>query len=177
MPLEDGSGVGVFFVDIYAHNMVYDTNGLQAVEFTIEWDPTILQVWDPEFLGTGTWGTYWPWTAENWWTLDNGIGQISVSLIIPTASVLVDYGLQGSFPVLRIWFAVVDTTGEGGSTIHFVVSTMVAPGGMYILNTPYDGIYGAVVPEFPLGIGIMTIVAPLVLLGYLWRIRKRTMHK
>lgn len=157
--------------------MTSGTNGLQAYEFTINFDPAVIQVWDPEFLGTGTWGTYWPWTAENWWTLDNGIGQISVSMIIPTANVLVDYGLQGSFPVLRIWFAVVDTTGEGGSRIGFQVSTMVAPGGLYILNAYFNGLYGAEVPEFPLGIGIMTVVAPLVLLGYLWRTRKKATRK
>ncbi len=173
MPAEDFTGIGVFFVDIYAHSMVFGTNGLQAVEFTIEWDPTILQVWDPDFLGTGTWGTYWPWTAENWWTLDNGIGQVSVSLIIPTANVLVDYGLQGSFPVLRIWFAVVDPTMTGISPIHFRVSTMVAPGGNYIPSTAYDGHYGGAVPEFPFGPGIVLILAPLVALGYVWRTRRK----
>lgn len=174
MPAEDGTGIGVFFIDIYAHNMIYGSTGLQIAEFTFSFDPTVLQLWDPMGLGTPVWGTYWPWVSENWFTFDNSIGQVSASLGIATAHVLVDYGLQGSFPVARIWFAVIDTTGTASSTFHFDVSTMVAPGGFYIVNTPYDGLYGvAPVPEFPFGIGVLTILAPLTLIGYLWRRRKK----
>lgn len=178
MPADDGTGIGVFFIDIYAHEMVYGTTGLQGFEFTINFDPAILQVWDPEFLGTGTWGVYWPWTSEQLWLVDNTAGQISVIMLIPTANVLVDYGLQGSFPVLRIWFAVVDPSGTGSSPIHFTVSTVVAPGGNYILHTKYDGVYGAgPSPEFPLGVGLIILLAPLAPIAYLWRTRRKVIKK
>ncbi len=86
---------------------------------------------------------------------------------------LVDYGLQGSFPVLRIWFAVVDATMEMFSPIYFVVSTMVAPGGNYIVHTAYGGSYGHIVPEFPFGEGIVLMLAPLAALGYVWQTRRK----
>jgi len=177
LPFEDGTGVGTFFIDIYAHNMVYETNGLQIAEFTLDFDPAVINVWeDPNFVEPPGMYVYWPWTTENWFTYDNAVGQISGSLAIPVAHVLVDYGLQGSFPVARIYFLVLDQTTQY-SELHFSVSTMVAPGGIYIVNTPYDGSYGGAVPEFPFGVGIITMLAPLALLGYLWRTRRKTMSK
>jgi hypothetical protein len=178
LPFEDGTYRGTFFIDIYAHNMVYDTNGLQIAEFTLDFDPTVINVWEDIWNYTEPPGmyVYWPWTTENWFTFDNAAGQISGSLAIPTSHVLVDYGLKGSFPIARIYFLVLDQPTQY-SKLDLSVSTMVAPGGIYIPNTPHNGSYGGGAPEFPLGVGLIVLLAPLVPIAYLWRTRRKVIKQ
>lgn len=79
-PISPGN---MFFVDIYAHDMIYQTTfGLQTLEMTLNFNVTSL-IAEDQVAGEPVLYTHWPWIQKNWATVDNINGVISMSYIIP----------------------------------------------------------------------------------------------
>ncbi|MFQ5822293.1 MAG: hypothetical protein ACE5I5_20145 [Candidatus Heimdallarchaeota archaeon] len=108
---------------------------------------------DPFMNVTGTdWHELWPqycdwWTLEGW--IDNGDGVLSASDQI----YMINIGTGEDLWFHVEWVNPTPGAGDGGADL---IVTTIPP-----------------VPEFPLGIGLMIMLAPAIPIGYLWRLRKK----
>jgi len=167
---------GTFFVDIYLKNIP----PMAGWEATFTFNTTALT--------PSTAFTYYPWTFTYAKDLIDAEAYVHLSFAITdSANPYVDTGLPGTFPIARVYFQVdpanpLDPSPTklvvGPSPLHWDTQRIFKfdnPGGtVHYPVTPYDGLYGVgVVPEFPLGLGILMMLAPAVAIGYLWRTRPK----
>jgi hypothetical protein len=159
------SGVPAIFIELYANNVV----DLFSYETTVTFDTNILSPID-------AW-TYGPWTNTlgAGIVLDDagGLVTISFSMVPP---IPIGTAFTGNAPVCRIYF-VIDADGQTPLTIlKGDAETILGDStGTAITRTIYDGLYSTTappVPEFPLGLGIIMALAPLIPIVYIWRLRK-----
>lgn len=167
--------VGTYlFVDIYVFNVVK----MWGYTVVLHFDPTIINAVTTPPIGTDTYNgsyTYYPWNTAGVNPAYNNTNVAGGGYVALTYYTFPSdpNGFTGSSPICRIYFKVV---GGGSSTLHFTTMDLSDPLAAPIVHTTYDGYFNMApppVPEFPLGVGIIMLVAPLVALAYIWRTRKR----
>jgi hypothetical protein len=85
-------------------------------------------------------------------------------------------GFTGNTPVCRIWFDVIADLPPSPGYIPLTLSRSEAADvyGALIPLTAVSGAYGtAPTPEFPIGLAPILLLAPLVPVAYIWRLRKK----
>jgi hypothetical protein len=85
-------------------------------------------------------------------------------------------GASSPFPSPYMLFTVnFEVVGTGSSKIDIVMAqySIISDPTTNVDMVQVDGWYGEVGPEFPLGIGLMMILAPMIPFAYLWRLRKK----
>jgi hypothetical protein len=163
-----------FFVDIYIRNPLGPEGGAGGYNAYLSYDSAVLTAinpnTDPDFGYT-----YWPLTDPS--PYDFGSGYVTVGGSLPTGSPFFTGGYNGTnngFPAARIYFEVV---GTGTSALTFDTTSgrtaVTDPAGNFMTITVHDGQYGVTTPEFPLGTSFIMLLAPIVLIAYLWKLRKR----
>jgi len=165
--VDSTSAVPGVFVEVYVEN----AHDMFTYEFNMTVDPTVLTPLEADPLG--------PWASA--------LG--GSPIIDPSATpswIYVSFGMPppvpvgsaftGNAPVCRIYFLV--NVPSGASDIIFKPGTVILGDsqGIQIPATIYNGHYQAAVPpvpEFPLGIDIVMLLAPAVAIVYLWRARPK----
>lgn len=150
-----------FFLDLYVTNVV----NMWGYEIHLSYDTTVLTA--TEYYTYSPFGTYWP--SE----INDTAGTVSIAM----SSYMGDpTGYTGSTPLCRIYFTL---DADGSSTIDLGVegtgTKLTKVGAIPIPHTSYDGWIGTgapPIPEFPLGIGILMALAPIIPIVYIGRLRK-----
>jgi hypothetical protein len=146
-----------FFVDVY----VADVASMWGYTAVLYFDNTICTAL--EYYTYAPFDTQWPGEINN----AEGFVSISMSMTMGEAT-----GVTGFTPVARIYFSM---DAEGSSTLELRETKLTDVHANAIPHTKYDGWVGSgghTVPEFPLGIGILMALAPIIPIVYIWRLRK-----
>jgi len=163
------------FVDI----VVTQVTSLAGWQFIIDFDTNVLTPVD-YFV------TY-PFTDIGASDLNDAGGYVSLAMSIPTTDPLVSTGVTGAqFTIARVFFQIdasADPSIPNGTFSLFTFRSepstkLVAVDSSLIPYTAHNGQYGeGAVPEFPLGIGLVMLLAPLAPIAYIWRTRRKVIKK
>lgn len=125
------------FVDIYAQ----DVTNLAGYQFKILFDPIVLS-----HIGTAPimW-SYYPYTDQAAYIVDNVGGSVEVSYTIPTSDPLYQTGVTGNLVLARVYFKVI--SGTGYSWLRLSVSFLGDQNAAKMPHTVYHGSYGAIPPD------------------------------
>ena len=115
------------FVDLYVANV----SRLQVYEAELNYDPAVLYAMD-------AWH-YWPFTAEIYKDFTTP-GKVGLGYYISTTIPIVDAGYNGTYPIARIYFAVLDAAGY--SWLTYTMTKLIAPAGLYMPHMNWHGVYG-----------------------------------
>jgi hypothetical protein len=154
------------FYDVY----VFKAPKLFGYQFNITFSPTVLTY---AAISPGNNFTYHPYNTAAPLSYSNAKGWVSLSFYTYAGDTT---GVDYTGPICRLYFKVVWAgPGQGSTQLHFVQSIIANPGAQ-IPATTYDGYFNQSpppIPEFPLGLGIVMLVAPAVAIVYLWRARPK----
>jgi len=158
-------------------------------------------MWDPDFPDTplGSYNTFWKVTYD--YLADPSTCTVTYTLLddptltaLPTVdwNLSPDYGLHlgtkydlpytvktgatnGKYVnMAELRWKVLNADAGAGSLIDLYDATFVSTGKIVYPVTPVDGTYGTVVvPEFPLGLGILMTIAAAIPVVYIWRTRPK----
>jgi hypothetical protein len=167
-----------FYIEIVARQV---TN-FAGWQFTLDFDTNVLTPVD--------YVTYYPMTDIAVADLNDAAGYVSLAMSIPITDPLALTGITGEqFAIARIFFTIDDNPanpgmGEPAGTFSPLAlrpsptTIIVDVTGAQIPYTSHSGTYGeGAVPEFPLGMGLIILLAPLAPIAYLWRTRRKVIKK
>jgi hypothetical protein len=125
-PIEPITMYEGFFVDLYVTNIT----ALMGYEVHLYFDSAVLYALEG-------W-TYWPNT--DLFYLEFPGDYVGISFSIPTDNPLVDYGLNGTYPIARIYF--VPLVEDGFCWLTYKLTKLSAPGGIPIPHMDFHSFYG-----------------------------------
>jgi hypothetical protein len=149
-----------FFVDVY----VADVSTMWGYTAVLYFDNTICTAL--EYYTYAPFETLWP--SE----INNTEGFVSMSLSMGMGEAV---GFTGFTPVARIYFSM---DAEGSSELELRETKLTDVHASAIEHVKYNGWVtsgGGPTPEFPLGIGLLMTLAPIIPIVHIWRIRKRNL--
>jgi hypothetical protein len=150
----------VFYVDVYVVGPVANMWGFTTI---ITFDPNI--IYPSEYM------VYGPFVLAN--PSEIGPDYVSVSYGTYNGD---PTGFTGNTPIVRIWFDVLADVPSPPGYIPLTMTKAEAADvyGAVIPLTAVSGIYGTPpTPEFPIGLAPILLLAPLVPVAYIWRLRKK----
>lgn len=161
--------------------VVREVTNFAGWQFILDYDPVVLTALD--------YVTYYPFTDIGASAIDDTVGYVSLAMSIPITDPLAATGVTGEqFAIARIFFAIDDSISNPGmgepqgtfSVFNFRTEQTILADvtAQPIPHATHNGTYGiGAVPEFPFGIGVVMMLAPLALIGYLWHTRRKVIKK
>lgn len=154
----------LIFVEVYASQFT----GLWGYQFRLTFDTNVLTPME-------AW-TFYPFVSQAVADqLDDTNGFVELAYYTFAGDTV---GFTGNGPIARIYFMLDQAENAGSSPLHFTTAIMSDTVGGQITAGTMDGGYNfGAVPEFPLGMGLIMLLAPLAPIAYLWRTRRKVIKK
>jgi len=158
--IEDfGPQGNVFFIEIYLTDVVK----FWGYQFVVYFDPAVMRCL--QYFSYGPFNSPGP----------SGIGPDYVA--VAYSSYFGDpVGLTGSGPVARIYLQLMTAAGTSVLDLEGVVG--VDTDGNAVVVDVYDGMFSTgSLPEFPLGLSAVLMLAPMIPIVYIWRLRRKVIKQ